>query len=68
MGGGLGLAIVTWATRTLDLGGSMLPTLYLPWSGFWLGVALLAVTGFVAGAVPAWQALRLTIVDALRRT
>lgn len=68
LGGGLGLAAVTWATRGLNLGGAMLPTLYLPWSGVWLGVALLFLMGLVSGAVPAWQALRLTIVDALRRT
>ncbi len=67
LGGGAGLALVTWLTRSFDLGGSVLPTLYLPWSGFWLGVALLVAMGFAAGAVPAFQAQRLTIVDALRR-
>ena len=68
LGGGGGLALATWATRTLDLGGSMLPTLYLPWTGVWVGVALLAAMGFISGAIPAFQAQRLTIVDALRRT
>ena len=68
LGGGAGLALITWLTRATNLGGSMLPTLYLPWHGVWLGVALLLAMGFVAGALPAFQARRLTIVDALRRT
>ncbi len=68
LGGGAGLALITLMTHTLDLGGSMLPTLHLPWAGVGLGVALLLVMGFVAGAIPAFQAQRLTIVDALRRT
>ncbi len=68
LGGGSGLALVTWATRSFDLGGAMLPTLYLPWIGVGIGVALLVAMGFVAGALPAFQAQRLTIVDALRRT
>ncbi len=66
-GGGAGLALITWLTRSFDLGGSMLPTLYLPWPGVLIGVGLLLAMGFVAGAIPAFQAQRLTIVDALRR-
>ncbi len=68
LGGGTGLALVTWLTRRFDLGGSMLPTLHLPWAGVGIGVALLAAMGFICGALPAFQAGRLTIVDALRRT
>ncbi len=68
VGGGIGLAVVTWLTRSFDLGGAMLPTLYLPWNAVWIGIALLAFTAFAAGAIPALQAQRLTIVDALRRT
>ncbi len=68
VGGGSGLALITWLTRAFDLGGSMLPSLHLPWAGVFGGVALLAAMGFVSGAVPAFQAQRLTIVDALRRT
>ena len=66
LGGGAGLALAVAITRSLDL--AMLPSLYLPPSGIWLGVALLLVMGFVAGAIPRSQAQRLTIVDALRRT
>ena len=66
LGGGAGLALATVVTRSLDF--SILPNLYLPSSGVWAGVVLLLVMGFVAGAIPAFQAQRLTIVDALRRT
>ena len=66
LGGGAGLALAVAITRSLEL--PMLPTLYLAPAGIWLGVALLVVMGFVAGAIPAFQARRLAIVDALRRT
>ncbi len=67
LGGGTGLLFVTWLTHTFDLGGGMLPIFYVPLPGALLGVALLLVMGFVAGALPAVKALRLEIVDALRR-
>ena len=67
LGGGVGLALVAWVTNTFDVGGAMLPTVYLPMSGVLAGVVLLLVMGFAAGAIPAFQALRLSIVDALRR-
>ncbi|MEM1203800.1 MAG: ABC transporter permease [Acidobacteriota bacterium] len=67
LGGGAGLALVSWAVNTGDIGGALFPTLYLPTQGVLLGVALLLFMGFAAGAIPAWQALRLSIVDALRR-
>ncbi len=66
LGGGAGLALAIAVTRSLNL--PMLPSLYLPPAGIWLGVALLLVMGFAAGAIPAFQAQRLAIVDALRRT
>lgn len=65
LGGGAGLAVAVGIINALDL--PMLPSLYLPPSGIWLGIGFLLVMGFVAGAIPAFQAKRLTIVDALRR-
>ena len=65
LGGGAGLALAVAVTRSLEL--PMLPSLYLPPEGIWLGIGLLLLMGFVAGALPAFQAQRLTIVDALRR-
>ena len=67
LGGGTGLALVAWVFTSFDLGGSLFPVLYLPTQGIFLGVALLLFMGFAAGAIPAWQAHRLQIVDALRR-
>jgi putative ABC transport system permease protein len=62
---GLGVALAIMA------GGSpvpnMLPNLYLPWKDLLTGVALALALGVVAGAFPAWQAMRLRIAEALRR-
>ena len=68
LGGGAGLGLVVFATRAFDLSSVALPTLYLPWKDVWIGVALLFVMAFLAGALPAVKALQLTIVDALRRS
>lgn len=67
LGGGTGLALAAWVLHAFDIGGGILPTLYLPTWGLLLGLGLLVFMGFAAGAIPAWQAHRLTIVDALRR-
>jgi putative ABC transport system permease protein len=45
----------------------MLPNLYLPWQDLLIGVSLALALGVVAGALPAWQAMRLRIAEALRR-
>ena len=62
---GLGLA---WL---ISLGGSpvpaMLPVFYLPPRDVVFGVALVAALGFLAGILPALQAMRLQIAVALRR-
>ncbi|RYD34756.1 MAG: ABC transporter permease [Verrucomicrobiaceae bacterium] len=67
LGGLTGLA-VAWV---LSLGGSPVPS-YLPvWymkpADIWLGVGLALLLGLVTGAVPAIQAFRLRIAEALRR-
>lgn len=62
---GLGLA---WL---ISLGGSpvpaMLPVFYLPPRDLLFGVALVVALGFLAGILPALQAMRLQIAVALRR-
>jgi putative ABC transport system permease protein len=65
LGGGAGLALA--AVLASNFNNPMLPTLYLPATGILIGVGLMLMMGFVAGAIPAFQAQRLTIVDALRR-
>lgn len=67
VGGGGALLLVWLLTRSGDLGGSFLPILYIPAASLALGIALVVLLGLVTAAVPAYQALRLNIVDALRR-
>jgi putative ABC transport system permease protein len=67
-GGFAGLAL-SWILVTVggDPTGSFLPAFYLPVRDVFIGVVMVVALGFTAGAVPAWQAGRLRIVDALRR-
>lgn len=46
---------------------AMLPVFYLPHRNVIVGVALVGALGFVAGILPAFQAMRLQIAVALRR-
>jgi putative ABC transport system permease protein len=45
----------------------LLPAFYFPTRDIVLGIGLVLTLGIVAGSLPAWQAGRLRIVDALRR-
>ncbi len=47
--------------------GGMLPPMTVRWSTVWTGVAVAVLVGAVSGWIPAWQASRLRIVNALRR-
>ena len=67
LGGGTGLLLITAVTHTFRLGGSLLPTLHVPWDAVGIGAVLVVVMGLVAGALPGLAALRLQIVDALGR-
>ena len=68
LAGGAGLAVaaglIAWHG---DPTGAFLPTFYLPTRDIAVGGLIVIALGFAAGAVPAWQAGRLRIVDALRR-
>ncbi len=68
LGGGIGLGLVAWFINTQDVGGAFLPALYMPTSAIVIGAGLVLLLGLVAGFVPALQAMRLNIVDALRRS
>jgi putative ABC transport system permease protein len=65
VGGALGL----WFARGMagqDITGGIIP-LYLSGSALAAGVAVALATGLVAGLLPAVSAMRLSVVDALRR-
>jgi putative ABC transport system permease protein len=63
---GLGLAWLM--TQAGDPTNGMLPAFYMPMADLVRGVLFAAGLGVLAGIMPAVQAMRLRIVDALRRT
>ena len=68
VGGGIGLALsYLFITLTGDPTHGMLPAFYFPGPSVLAGIALVILLGLAAGSLPAWQASRLRIVDALRR-
>ena len=67
LGGGLGLVLGALATGAGDPTGGFLPIFYFPTNDVILGIVFVLLLGFVAGTLPAVSAMRLKIVDALRR-
>jgi putative ABC transport system permease protein len=67
LGGGAGLALGAMAIAAGDPTGGFLPIFYFPTRDMIAGVILVLLLGLVAGILPAIQAMRLSIVDALRR-
>jgi len=68
VGGGLGLALsYVFITVRGDPTGGLLPAFYFPTPALIAGVGLVIALGIASGFLPAWQASRLRIVDALRR-
>ena len=68
VGGGLGLVLsYTFITLAGDPTGGLLPAFYFPTRALVAGVGLVFALGIGAGLLPALQASRLRIVDALRR-
>jgi putative ABC transport system permease protein len=68
VGGALGLAL-SWLVvgAVAKLVGQFLPVFFLPPEAAVQGAGLALLLGFAAGMLPALQAMRLSIVDALRR-
>jgi putative ABC transport system permease protein len=68
VGGGLGL-LLSWTAITIggDPTGGLLPIFHFPPRDLILGAALVALLGVGTGLLPALQASRMKIVDALRR-
>jgi putative ABC transport system permease protein len=67
VGGGLGLLLGWLVTLGGDPTGGFLPAFFIPARDLAVGVALVLTLGLVSGAMPAAKAMRLRIVDALRR-
>jgi putative ABC transport system permease protein len=67
LGGGAGFAIGAFFVSLGDPTHGVMPLFFLPWSQVVLGISLIVALGLITGALPALQAMRLRIVDALRR-
>jgi putative ABC transport system permease protein len=67
--GGLAGLGLSWGLVTFfgDPTGAFLPQFFFPPKDVMIGILMVVMLGFAAGAVPALQAQRLRIVDALRR-
>lgn len=66
-GGILGLLLCKLFTLNGDPTGGMLPLFYLSARNMLLGIGLTVLVGVAAGIIPALLAMRLRIVDAMRR-
>ncbi|MBN1504054.1 MAG: FtsX-like permease family protein [Candidatus Eisenbacteria bacterium] len=67
VGGGIGLLLAKFFTLGGDPTGGMLPYFYLPGRSMLAGFGVALAAGAGAGIIPAVGAMRLKIVDALRR-
>lgn len=67
LGGGLGLGLVKLFTLRGDPTRGLLPYFYLPLKAMLSGLALAIAVGVVSGLLPALSAMRLRVVDAMRR-
>jgi putative ABC transport system permease protein len=67
VGGGLGVGLAKLFTLRGDPTGGLLPFFYLAPQAMASGVGLALAVGLLAGVLPAVSAMRLRVVDALRR-
>ena len=67
LGGALGLGLATLLISRGDPTGSLLPTFHLPVRDLLTGGVFVLALGLATGLLPAWQAMRLQVADALRR-
>ena len=68
LGGGAGLGLAYAVTLGGDPTGGLFPAFFIPSADMARGALFALALGVVAGILPAVQAMRLRIVDALRRT
>ena len=67
LGGGLGIALAKALTLRGDPTNGLLPIFYLPPGKIATGVGVALLVGVIAGFLPAFSAMRLRVVEALRR-
>jgi len=67
VGGSIGLGLAWHLIEMGDPTGGALPIFFFPIPDLIMGVAFVLLLGLAAGALPAFQAMRLNPVDALRR-
>jgi len=67
LGGATGLGLAWMLVSMGDPTGGSLPVFYLPANDLLMGIVLIGLMALVAGILPALQAQRLQIADALRR-
>ena len=66
-GGSLGIVLAKAFTMGGDPTNGLLPAFYLPPGGMAAGLALTLAVGLLAGLIPALSAMRLQVVEALRK-
>jgi putative ABC transport system permease protein len=67
LGGAIGLGIASAMIAQGDPTGGILPLFFFPHGDLARGFAFALGLGVLAGALPAWQAMRLRIAEAMRR-
>jgi putative ABC transport system permease protein len=67
LGGGFGLGLAWMIISHGDPTGGMLPLFFLPVRDVLFGLGLTLILGAATGTLPALQAMRLRVADALRR-
>jgi putative ABC transport system permease protein len=67
VGGGLGLGLASLLIAGGDPTGGLLPMFFFPTRDLLVGLGISLVLGVASGIVPALQAMRLRVADALRR-
>lgn len=67
VGGVLGIALASVVFGPGNFMTTFIPGFVVQTQTVWFGLAIAVTLGIVSGLVPAWQAARLSVVDALRR-
>jgi putative ABC transport system permease protein len=67
IGGTIGLGLAKLFTLSGDPTRGLLPFFFLPGEAIFAGLALTVIVGAISGLIPAIGAMRLRVVDALRR-